>query len=343
MPAPVRFCGHGRTPRRSTVNDRFRVTAASLERTARKPAFLSPTGKVEVTGKVVQFIRPGLIEEYSVSMDGVRQDFVIEQNPPGEGALQVELVVTGAKGEPTAYGAQLVLEKSGRKIAYSRLRVTDANAKELPARIEMASNSTLRTPHSATVMAVEVDDAQAVYPIRIDPTFSDANWISMGGIPGANGRVSAAAADGSGNLYIGGEFTLAGDVFATNIAKWNGSRWSALGSGVDNSVSALAVLGPDLDVGGPFTAAEGKVSACLAMARIGSIAKSVAAANSSASVQFSGVTGYQYDVQRTTNLNPPITWTIITTNPLSPAPDGSFTFTDSNAPSGTAYYRAVER
>jgi len=34
-------------------------------------------------------------------------------------------------------------------------------------------------------------------------TFTDANWISMGGIPGANGTVSAAIVDGSGNLYVG--------------------------------------------------------------------------------------------------------------------------------------------
>src|SRR5881397_2499014 len=34
------------------VIDRFRVTAALVERSARKPAFLSPTGRVEVSGKV---------------------------------------------------------------------------------------------------------------------------------------------------------------------------------------------------------------------------------------------------------------------------------------------------
>jgi len=39
---------------------------------------------------------------------------------------------------------------------------------------------------------------------------------------------------------------------------------------------------------------------------------------------------------------PPITWTTLTTSPLSPADDGSFTFTDTNAPPGTAYYRSVE-
>ena len=37
---------------------------------------------------------------------------------------------------------------------------------------------------SATAMTVVVNDLNAVYPLRIDPTFSDANWLSMGGIPG---------------------------------------------------------------------------------------------------------------------------------------------------------------
>ena len=61
-------------------------------------------------------------------------------------------------------------------------------------------------------LVVVVNDADAVYPVRIDPTFSDANWISMGGFPGANGPVNAAVVDSSGNLYIGGGFTAVGDV-----------------------------------------------------------------------------------------------------------------------------------
>ena len=77
-----------------------------------------------------------------------------------------------------------------------------------------------------------VNDAEAVYPVRIDPTFSDDNWVRLGGIPGANGDVLAAVVEGSGNLYFGGYFTIVGTTTATNIAKWNGSSWSALGSGI---------------------------------------------------------------------------------------------------------------
>ena len=70
-------------------------------------------------------------------MDGLRQDFIIEQRPVGESPLRVDLAVSGAKVDPAAGGARLVLENSGRKIAYSRLRVTDATGKELTARMEV--------------------------------------------------------------------------------------------------------------------------------------------------------------------------------------------------------------
>src|SRR5207244_3628793 len=97
----------------------------------------------------------------------------------------------------------------------------------------------------------------------VAPAVSDANWSSMGGMDGTDSTVSAAVVDGSGNLYIGGWFTVAGEVIANHVAKWNGSRWSALCSGLssrldDNPyVSALAVSGSDLYAGGLFTMAGG--------------------------------------------------------------------------------------
>jgi hypothetical protein len=83
-------------------------------------------------------------------------------------------------------------------------------------------------------------------------------WSNMGGgmvhaITGPD--VYALATDGSGNVYAGGQFDSAGGVSAQNIAKWNGSSWSALGSGVgttNDSVEALAVSGSDVYAGGHF-------------------------------------------------------------------------------------------
>ena len=114
-------------------------------------------------------------------MDGVRQDFVIEARStlnltlnPRAGTLRLELDVTGARAEPLVNGARLVLDGSGRKLAYSRLRVVDAAGRELRAELQVIT---------ATRLAVVVDDAAATYPVQIDPTFSDADWISLNVLP----------------------------------------------------------------------------------------------------------------------------------------------------------------
>jgi hypothetical protein len=223
---------------------------------------LTRVGTVSVADQVARLIRLGLVEEYSVSMDGVRQDFVVTEKPPGDEELQVRLEVTGARVEPLATGARLVLEGSGPKIAYSHLRATDATGRELPARIEVLTTNSESRKQKAE-MALVVEDARAVYPVRIDPTFSDENWISLNpSIPGADGAVNAAVVDGAGNVHIGGDFTAVGDVMANRVAKWNGSSWSALGSGMGGGdthpgVVALAVSGSDLYAGGDFTTAGG--------------------------------------------------------------------------------------
>ena len=223
----------------------LRVIARTLGRESAETVPL--TGKVEVAGQVVKFIRSKLTEEYSVSVDGVRQDFVIGRRPEGSGLVRLELEVDGAKAEAMADGAQLVLEDGGRKLMYNRLKAQDARGKEVTARMEVLS---------AGRVAVLVDDADTVYPVRIDPTFSDANWVSMGGLLGADSLVYSAVADGSGNLYIGGSFDAVGNALATGVAKWNGSSWSSLGSGL-SPVYALAVSGNTLYAGGWFTMAGG--------------------------------------------------------------------------------------
>ncbi len=227
----------------------LKLTATAIGRGATKLVSLPAMGRVAVAGQSVTFTRPGLVEEYSVSVDGVRQDFIVEDRLAGVEDLSVDLALSGATAEAAADGAKLVLTGSGRELVYNRLRVTDAQGRELPARMEVLS---------ASRIAVRVADERAAYPIRIDPTFSDADWTSLNpGIPGANNLVRSAVVDGAGNLYIGGDFTFVGTVAASRIAKWNGSTWSALGTGVNNSVNALAVSGTDLFVGGIFVIAGG--------------------------------------------------------------------------------------
>jgi hypothetical protein len=66
------------------------------------------SGTVSIDGKIVRFTRPGLVEEYSVSMDGIRQDFVVLERPLGAGELAVRLAVNGAHIEPAHGGLHLL-------------------------------------------------------------------------------------------------------------------------------------------------------------------------------------------------------------------------------------------
>lgn len=77
---------------------------------------------------------------------------------------------------------------------------------------------------------------------------------------GMNGAVKAIARHPDGSLYIGGSFTTAGGVTVNHIAKWDGTSFSALGSGpgVNGDVNAI-VITPDGTVYlfGAFTAETG--------------------------------------------------------------------------------------
>ncbi len=92
------------------------------------------------------------------------------------------------------------------------------------------------------------------------------NWSSLGSGMDGTVRTLAAFDDGSGSgpaLYAGGDFFTAGGMSAVRIAKWNGTSWSPLGSGMDSAVWALTGFddgsgdGPALYAAGEFTTAGG--------------------------------------------------------------------------------------
>jgi hypothetical protein len=54
----------------------------------------------------------------------------------------------------------------------------------------------------------------------------------------------------NGELIAGGGFTYAGGVTCNYIARWNGSQWQPLGTGMNNWVYALTVYNGELIAGG---------------------------------------------------------------------------------------------
>ncbi len=103
-------------------------------------------------------------------------------------------------------------------------------------------------------------------PVNYIARWNGSSWQAMGsGI--ALGKVVrthvSALATYNGELIAGGDFTVAGGVSAKGVARWNGSVWSSLGTGMedeffgDAAVYALTVYHSELIAGGVFTTAGG--------------------------------------------------------------------------------------
>lgn len=116
------------------------------------------------------------------------------------------------------------------------------------------------------VLAIAVDGsdvyAGGVFPIAGDvdvkniARWDGSKWNRLGnpgGNNGVNNSVYAIAVGGNGEIYVGGDFKVAGGVVnVNNIAMWDGSRWSNPGGGVNGTVYALGVASDGVYAGGNF-------------------------------------------------------------------------------------------
>lgn len=93
-------------------------------------------------------------------------------------------------------------------------------------------------------------------------------WTTGLGMPGVDGDVRAMVWK-DGELFVGGDFITTGGITTNHIARWDGSRWQALGgeiiNGVDGSVNSIAIDGNKVYVAGEFYRAGGMAARNIAM------------------------------------------------------------------------------
>lgn len=97
------------------------------------------------------------------------------------------------------------------------------------------------------------------------------NWASLGGGVTATTATQSAPVESvavlGNSVYFGGLFTRVDGVTATNIARWDGAQWNAVGGGLDfiyplgqktHVITSMAAYGSDLYVCGNFNKVGGQ-------------------------------------------------------------------------------------
>jgi hypothetical protein len=85
------------------------------------------------------------------------------------------------------------------------------------------------------------------------------DWVTFGSYHYPRTNVLALAAGTAGQLYAGGDFNILDEAgYCDNIARWNGTNWFPMGSGLNARVRALVVsTGGVVYAAGDFSAAYG--------------------------------------------------------------------------------------
>ncbi|NML20304.1 hypothetical protein HHL16_05440 [Pseudoflavitalea sp. G-6-1-2] len=107
--------------------------------------------------------------QYTNSTDGLRQNFIINQRPDGNQPLQVRMRITGTlktilENNSLRFVSRDSLQQT--KLMYQDLKVWDNQYKPLNASMKLKGD----------ILTIEVDDANAQYPITIDPINKTPDW-----------------------------------------------------------------------------------------------------------------------------------------------------------------------
>ena len=147
-------------PRLATTSGTWALGLGSI---GRPGALLAvPRSEPSRHGNETLYRSNGLTEWFKDDSGGTEQGFTITKRPSGPGPLVISLAVTGLTARYSTTGALVLRQGKRAVLSYSGLEVTDARGSAVPARL-VPDGSSLR---------IVVNDTRAVFPISIDPTWS---------------------------------------------------------------------------------------------------------------------------------------------------------------------------
>jgi len=177
-----------------------------------------------------QTAEPRLVEWYENRAEGIEQGFTLNEPPtrgdaatPNE-SLRILLAISGdlrAQVVKDGRAIELADEKGKGALSYSKLVVTDADGKKLPARMEASGEG--------KQIALVVQDAAARYPIVIDPVIASLEQKLTSDAPQLDARFGFDVAI-DGNLAVVGSWREDvgpnPDVGAVYVFVRTGSSWA---------------------------------------------------------------------------------------------------------------------
>jgi len=185
------------------------------------------------------------------STQGVNNDAIamVPWDPDGAGPMSPRLVVAGA------------INIAGGRLVGGVATWDPATRGWEPLGSLFSSVAALAVrPNGELVAAGQVNTTQWVVA-----SWNGTTWVTLLATTTLNTTITALAALPNGELVVGGAFASLAGVTANNIARWDGTSWSAMGSGTDRSVRTLAVApNGDVVVGGYFTSAGGVAASSIA-------------------------------------------------------------------------------
>ncbi len=145
--------------------------------------------------------------EYLNNEEGLRQNFIVKNKPEGNGHLEVVIDANTDLRLQQINNNKIIFcknnDKKSTQLIYEDLKVWDAEHRQLNARMELRND---------TEIALIVDDANAKYPVTIDPLNKTPDWQASG-----NGLLFPLLNDLTAQVLYGFSVSGAGDVNGDGI------------------------------------------------------------------------------------------------------------------------------
>jgi len=117
------------------------------------------------------FEKPSITVEYLNSKQGMRQNFIIKEKPENSQNLSLAIRVSTTLNVSVDKAKLALTDAQGAtKLVYDELKVWDATHKLLNAWMELQDN----------MLTIVVDDANATYPVTVDPLNHSPSWTDNG-------------------------------------------------------------------------------------------------------------------------------------------------------------------